>query len=298
MGERQADGVAVVPLRPAPVLRRGAGRRQVVPESGLLHALRSEPQPFINPDEGLLSLWSPKSACTTVLVWHLARLGMLKAAFAYHHFPHRYRIDVLEKGRLNRRATERFDAAAYTVVRFVRDPFRRAVSMYRHALRYHLLPGTGPWPLAQVRRRADARRGYSFVRFLETLAAVDPARCDIHLRPQRHPLEELLPPAFVINADRDSLTGQINRLETAVGLVPTDFEQIDWLNTDARRRHARTAAAAEVVRGSAAETVFTAADTGGVWPTAREFRSDRAEALVRAVFAADVAAYGLIDDEV
>lgn len=299
-GEGSA-GTAAGMLKALPVtpsrLYRGRGRR---PTDPVLRALLdTRPRPLFNPGERLVSLWAPKAACTVVLVWHLSRIGALRAAFDYHAWPHRYRTDVMERGRLQRDSLNHFQPKDYVVVRFVRDPFKRAVSAYRHALRYHLMPKPGGFPVNLIRRhRLDADRGYSFVTFLETVAEWPFRALDIHLRPQMHPIESLLTPDVVVNADAGSLTDQINALETALGLTPTDFPALSWLHHDARRRHARSGdSMARLERGEAAERVFRCADTKGEWPSYDAFRSPRAEALVRAVYACDVAAYGLVPPE-
>lgn len=282
-----------VPGKPLPTFRVH-GRTATDPV--LRGLLDTRPRPLFNPRERLMTLWAPKAACTVVLVWHLSRIGALNAAFDYHGWPHRYRTDVLEKGRLHHDSLEHFAPEDYVIARFVRDPFKRAVSAYRHALRYHLMPKPRKFPAGLFRpHRLDATQGYSFVTFLETLRHWAPEKLDVHLRPQKHPSESVLTPDVVINADRGSLTGQINDLERALGLDLTDFSALIWLNQDARRRHAKVAGPlAALGLGEAAERVFSSSDAKGEWPGYDAFRSPRAEELVRTVFACDVEAYGLL----
>lgn len=265
-------------------------------EPVLFEALNSQPRPLLNPAERLLSIWSPKSACTVVLVWHLSRMGALKAALDYHRWPHSYRVSVLEQGQTHSAAAKRYIRSDYTVVRFVRDPFKRAVSMYRHALRHDLMPAPGRWPLSVFQKhRIDAGRGCSFHQFLEALSGWAPERLDVHLRPQRHLLEQHVAPDFLINADRGSLTGQINEMERALGLSETDFEVIDWLKQDASRRHAKIDLSQQPEeRGAAADRIYTRKSQAGAWPDYNTFRSAHAEDLVRTIFAADIEAYGML----
>src|SRR6185437_13167032 len=59
--------------------------------SRLAPLLQDAPRPLINPDARLVVLFSPKSACTTVVMWFLHHLGHGQKARDYATWPHHYR---------------------------------------------------------------------------------------------------------------------------------------------------------------------------------------------------------------
>src|SRR5262245_41835151 len=68
--------------------------------SGLGRLRWADPRPLILPQRRMIVVFSPKSACTTVVIWFLHQIGHSKAARDYASWPHRYRTEVYYKTRL------------------------------------------------------------------------------------------------------------------------------------------------------------------------------------------------------
>src|SRR5689334_25375638 len=96
-------------------------------ETGLGRLLWTDPRPLIHTPQRMIVVFSPKSACTSVLIWFYHQIGHTKAARDYASWPHNYRTDVYYRSRFYRRAFER-DLSKFSLLRIVRDPFERAVS--------------------------------------------------------------------------------------------------------------------------------------------------------------------------
>jgi hypothetical protein len=85
---------------------------------------------FINDNPKLIVDWTPKCGCTSVWVMLMKNYGLLDEALKYFHFIHRYRQDIYYK---NHRVTaKKFFDDGYYKIKFVRNPYERAVSSYLH----------------------------------------------------------------------------------------------------------------------------------------------------------------------
>jgi hypothetical protein len=112
----------------------------------------------------------------------------------------------------------------YRIVRIIRDPYSRAVSIFRHALT------TGFADDALARVGVDFRQGVSFRQFLDFAAAQNMRSVNLHLRPQVHSYERSCKPDTVINISNTDLFEQLNALEQRMGWPATDFKSIEWLH--------------------------------------------------------------------
>lgn len=206
----------------------------------LTRRLRQSPLPLIDPNHRMLVSWSAKSACTHVLVWHFDRLGLLEEAEAYHSWLHRYREEKYHSStwyQAARRLVEREDTVSWTFVKVVRDPVRRCISSYRHALKHGYEDALMSRKLG---REIGHITGFSFETFLDYLARINLHKCNIHHRVQRHSLD-LLPyrQVFLINIDREDLDAALSRIDSLHGLDrSSDRERQDRAIARAARRHA------------------------------------------------------------
>src|SRR5205085_4802857 len=137
--------------------------------------LRAPPPPLVDRERKLIVLWSPKSACTTTYVWFSALCGFLDEVLR-HPSPHDHRMDVFRSSRryLDSIAS---DTSDFRVVRIIRDPYARAVSIFREALVGWFADRDAP--LAGL--NFDA--GVSFQRFLLMMYRFDMENIDTHSRP-------------------------------------------------------------------------------------------------------------------
>jgi hypothetical protein len=252
---------------------------------------RGDWQPLINGEEKIVVIWSPKSACSTVLIWHFHRLGVLKAARMYHGWPHDYRAQVLN----NAEATRHWAVQAnekYTYIRVIRDPIKRAISCFRHSLRYDLI-------------KLSADKGYSFLEFLEFLlqngvrtdeghfAFIDNGQrlVDGHFRPQYQPIESEVV-CDVINADKEDLYQALNRIEAGLGLSVTDFTAIGWISEIANIHN--SAKATRLYYKASPQEVLTRQHAEEAWPDARTLVDKQSEALIREIYSVDFERYSSV----
>ena len=147
------------------------------------------PLPLVNAKKKYVIVWTPKVASNIVLTWYLRDVGLLYAANFYSDRLHEFRGKVLVNSRYYKKWTEWAwsDVSGSTYVKVMRDPFKRAVSSYRHALRY-------PETRAVIDRNTefDISKGFSFVQFLMAIEKVDICNTDIHLRQQHHPVQDIV----------------------------------------------------------------------------------------------------------
>lgn len=248
-------------------------------------ALRLGPQPLVHERRKIILIWSPKSACSTALIWFYKQTGLLEAAQTYHANPHNYRQDVLSRAGDYQRALNG-PVADYDVIRVIRDPHDRAVSSYRHALRF----GYEDRAMAHLTGRTISRReGFSFAEFLEHLSNINIKRCNPHHRLQRHPVEDVLVPRWVINVSRQDLLKELNTVERTLGWDVTNFEAVDWITAVESRRKAGRGA----IEGDASETKLSRIEAapGGAWPERKALLTPERRAEIQRIYAEDFRAY-------
>ncbi|WP_417603917.1 sulfotransferase family 2 domain-containing protein [Primorskyibacter flagellatus] len=173
------------------------------------------PLPMINGTKRYAIIWTPKVASNIVLTWYLRDIGLLYAANFYSEWSHRFRGDVLVKSQTYKAWLA--DAAAnyleYKYVKVMRDPFRRSVSSYRHALRFDDTR-------VQVEQKMgiDASEGFSYNTFLNFLSQLDIRNCDIHFRQQHHPVEDVVGRERIDYILLDAMEGElIEHLDQRLG---------------------------------------------------------------------------------
>lgn len=182
--------------------------------------------PLVDFDKKLGLIWSAKSACSLSVLWFFAVTGHIQAAWALAKWPHKYRGEVFNGLQFAAAEHNSLASADTKWVRVMRDPFKRAVSSYRHFLLFDL-----------ERAEADAffgepvnERGLSFEEFLAYLETRDINQCDIHLRQQWVTGEECCLQPVMINAD----TSDVESILFGI-LKPDDesmkifYECKDWL---------------------------------------------------------------------
>lgn len=184
-------------------------------------------RPLIDHDKRLVVLWSPKCACTTAYVWFASVCGFVDEVRQYSAAPHDHRLAVYNP-RANHPTIQPSDVADYFTLKIIRDPYQRAVSIFRHAL----VNGLADPELDGLRDT-----GISFRQFLDIAATRDMAACDPHLRPQMHPYERMRAPDRTINISRQDLFRELNTVERERNYLVTNFARMQWLHDhEAARR--------------------------------------------------------------
>ena len=200
--------------------------------------IEAAPPPLVSLENKLIVLWSAKSACTTAYVWFAGLCGFVDEMRQHHVWPHNHRTSIYY-GSDGYRSSLRSDLSQCHVLKIIRDPYSRAVSIYRHALQTKFAE-------ADMKRfsrgKLDASTGYSFQQFLDLVVSLDRKRCNIHYRPQRHPYELVRKADTIINISKADLFKSLNEFEAARGYAITDFHALDWLHSLEGPRRAKAMA--------------------------------------------------------
>lgn len=91
---------------------------------------------LIIPHKKILIDWKEKSGCTTIVKMIFQYLGILDDALKYDKWVHKYRMDVYYNnfGRVNSNNIENGKFKDYYKIKFVRNPYSRAISSYLHVM--------------------------------------------------------------------------------------------------------------------------------------------------------------------
>jgi hypothetical protein len=172
-------------------------------------------------------------------------------------------------------------------LRVIRNPYRRAVSSYRHALGHQ-------YEDEKVRDALGlsiADRGLAFDEFLDYLRMIDIAACNKHHAQQWHPLEAHVILRSVINLDKEDLVEGLEAFEKAIGAKP--------LSPDAKRRmlealaqdSGRYSKPLSCDPGSHVATRFTRTQALVSWPNYDAFLTSDARRKIEQIYAKDFEAY-------
>lgn len=251
----------------------------------LLLDAKREPRPLLFGPAKLGIIWSAKSACTTVLLWYLWHCDLLQAANFFGKWPHRFRTGVLYRSNTYRSWVEEVDLKAWSWLRVIRDPFKRAVSSYRHALQF----GYESEQMSLILKQpVDCRTGFSFELFVDYLLQINIARCDIHHRLQFHPIEELVAVTKVINIDREDLAAALREVDRSLD-PPRD--SADTLSDTIARISGFHHARRSQVGRDLSTARLTRADARGDWPAAECFLNGTTREKIEAIYAKDYVSY-------
>jgi hypothetical protein len=195
-----------------------------------LSVLGTPPPPLVDQERQLIVLWSPKSACTAAYVWFASVCGFLDEVRQFES-PHHHRMQVF---RISRRYRDSLagDTSSFHVVKIIRDPCARAVSIFREALAGNYADRDA----ALAGLNFDA--GVSFHMFLLMVERLDMQNVDTHYRPQFHPFERERRPDTIINISKSDLFAELNVLERRLDWPVTDLASMQWFHD---LEHARRA---------------------------------------------------------
>ena len=114
------------------IYRVGFKVRGYFPRWHCYDSLRRDHVPLYSEDLQLAVLFSPKAGCTFAVKWFYFQTGILEEALAYSQWPHDYRLQVLYEQPGYRDKVTAVPALGARAVKFVRNPYDRAVSGYLH----------------------------------------------------------------------------------------------------------------------------------------------------------------------
>lgn len=216
-----------------------------------------EPRPLVHMPSQIGLIWSAKSACTKVILWHFKICGLLGAAQFYDPWPHKFREEVLYNARVYQNWLKETARKELTWYQFFRDPVRRALSSYRHNVLYRYADENISRHIGQ---KVDGESGLSLNEFLTYLEQIDvTGPCDIHVKSQVHPLSDR---AALFNIDEIDMYEAMNAIEEKHGLARTDFAAIPVF----RRIDAQHNAKPDEGIGFDPDRRFVAEEASGAWP--------------------------------
>jgi len=259
-------------------------KRKIAPVAPL-----GDPAPLVHPGFPLAICWRPKSACTTVLKWFLFHTGLLKEATAYSHWPHCYREQILfESPGYAELCHKSLFGGDKFVVKFVRDPARRAVSNFLQVIRRLdessvLFPDICHWKESAGLGHQIGLTFHQFMRYVVDRIQSDHP-LDAHFRPQRCPIQDPCVDAFL---PIENLADQLRNLERQYGLPPSpvaDLSKSAHHNPPTIGNRWRANASHVVVTPSLLESLGT--------PSADVFLDEESLRLIADAYAEDYAAYG------
>lgn len=180
---------------------------------------------LVHPQYHFALIFSPKSGCSSVVIWFLNTLGLLDEARAFSHWPHDYRIKKLMRDPRQVKA-RKLPLANAKILRVVRDPIDRAASSFRHAV----ATGYANQRIMETIGEDVENHGLSFQRFIDFLEMEDLDHCNPHHRRQKNPIEDLRSPDYTINISRQNLFEDLNAFEKQIGMPITNFPSIKWIH--------------------------------------------------------------------
>ncbi|MEM9222469.1 MAG: sulfotransferase family 2 domain-containing protein [Pseudomonadota bacterium] len=246
-------------------------------------------------------MWSQKAGCTTVVNWFFFQVGLLDEARAHSRWIHNYENEVFKKqDRYQRRLQEAMASGDYTVVKVVRDPFRRAASSFlvfadRPSARadHWTQPywsAAEPWLAERGRKASD---GISFMEHLDFLTeelAKGFDRVNLHLSPQHLPGEEAYSPSIVRIED---FASWVREREVDLSLKDSTGARI----FGSAHHHKVTASRTQQL-GERPENyrLKRSEFTDHSFPDSKILVNERSIGALRAAYARDVTAYGALYD--
>lgn len=269
-----------------PDTQRGLAHEKMPELAGnrLALAMLMEQRPLLDPQRKLIVVFSPKSACSSVVIWFFKLIGHAKAARNYDPWPHNYRIDVYYRSALYFRALLD-DLPRYRVIRVVRNSYERVAGSFRHALAHGYADG-------QIAKALPGHglgeHSLSFREFLDFLETEDLETCNPHHGLQMHPLEKMIEPHDTIDVTSENLFSRLNAIETELKLKKTDFGALTWLRElDASRSVSRTGDFDDVY----ATRLTRDQARRGPWPTSELLLTQAACDRIARLYAKDIHRY-------
>lgn len=252
----------------------------------------SRPFPFFKAD--VVLSYSAKSACTTVVMWYLAVEGHMDSASRLSVGPWRYpNARLLWSRRFVRRIPIDRDLSSWTLLRVMRNPLRRLVSSFRHAVR----TGYADESLsARFGREIRAAEGLAVEEFLDLLEQEDLDRCNVHHRLQRNEIDDMgFGESIVLDVESTDLEEALLRFSRRFGLPEVRFDALPRYREFAAVHHAPSDDGSKVSELDDEALIrhrFTQAEARRHWPGGRLESLPAVQEAARRLYAPDWAWLG------
>lgn len=187
--------------------------------------------PLYDPDRKIALMWSAKAGCTTAIKWFFQLMGFLDVGLYYHHWIHKFRIQVYYKSQSFEKHLLDILKGDYTFIKVVRDPYPRAVSSYVHVMKHK-------HEHERMRKSLSKRQeSYSFREFVKHLQLTGVTHCEQHHRQQIHPLElrGLVEVDYLVKVG--NFEEDLRNVEKKLGLPPSDFAKLNTSLHHTKRIH-------------------------------------------------------------
>ncbi|MCU9837016.1 sulfotransferase family protein [Ruegeria sp. WL0004] len=204
--------------------------------------LTLEPRPLLFSNNNVVLSWSPKSGCSQALIWFLIHEGLLQESNQFDPWPHNYRQKrYYDSENYSRRLADLINAGGkgYTLIKITRDPVKRLVSCFRHAIQY---PAIDSIVEAKVGTQPE-RDGLSLKDFRDALAGEDLV-CwkgfDMHICAQQQPVWFYsFDRVITLNIDQTNMFPGLNDIEDELGMQKTVFSAYPKFANLAAGHHAK-----------------------------------------------------------
>jgi len=148
--------------------------------------------PLSHPQFPFIVMWSEKAGCTGIVKWFFWQLGLLDEALNYHGWIHNYENDIFKAAPDYLKSCVREIRKGKPVIKFVRNPYRRAFSGYLELCNPKIARPDAHWTKQHRRHVLSALMGYSaeleytfsFRQYISWLTVQNPNLLDLHLRQQ------------------------------------------------------------------------------------------------------------------
>lgn len=241
-------------------------------------------------------MWSEKAGCTSVVKWFFWQVGLLEEALAHHSWVHNYENDVFKARKSYLDECVDDIEAGKPVIKFVRNPYRRAFSGYLELCGHNVIASEAHWTKnvrglvlqALCGYPAELEYAFSFNQFVDWLVMQAPNQINLHLRAQYSDIEQKI---GVRPVQIESSKSLFRTLEKEFGLKDSSAVTDMF---DSGHHHAKT-----VIAPQPAINIFDLAIPARrsrqfklVEPTLEEYAMSDAGRKLRQFFHRDFTAYG------
>lgn len=231
-------------------------------------------RPILFARNDIAVLLSGRAGSSFAVKWFLHHNSM-ESEFGWTH---KHRTEVLYPSEWHeQRGRDVVAGTDFTMLRFTRNPFNRAVSSYLHS---NQNPPVFRPIMAHFGRSHEAGEGYSFVDFLSYISAKGPTKVNNHFALQLSYME-LLHELDVFCRIEDGLPG-LNALENALGLPESDDHVYGKM-----RRSPHNLNYENDVEGSVPDRIFPLAKRKLPYPSPDRFYNEQTVSMVQEIYAKD-----------
>ena len=239
--------------------------------------------PLFLENEDIALLWSAKSGCTLAVKWFFFQRSELQKALEYSSWIHDYRIDTYRNSAAFQAGVHRAQYGKMRYIRFVRNPFSRAVSSYLHMVRtvgddaFH--QPFNEFLGRDIERDASA----TFREFVNFLSPLDMRHCDIHYRQQAHHLEteNMIDIDYVVHLE--NVEKELQDVTRYYGLKPASVSELSSSGHNTTRSVSGSMFVGDTPH------VRTEAD---IYPDYRDFYDAELVERIASIYAQDFNRYG------